>query len=107
MRKPFVAGNWKMNKTVEQAAVLVEELLSGLNAVPEVEKVLCPPFTSLMFLSAQLQDSDTGLGAQDLHWEASGAFTGAVAPPWCANSANMSLSVIPNGAPILVRPMKP
>jgi len=69
-----------MNKTVEQAAVLVEELLPGLNAVPEVEKVLCPPFTSLMFLSAQLEDTDVGLGAQDLHWEASGAFTGEVAP---------------------------
>jgi triosephosphate isomerase len=80
MRKPFVAGNWKMNKTVEQAAVLVSELLPGLNAVPEVEKVLCPPFTSLMFLSAQLEDSDIGLGAQNLHWEASGAFTGEVAP---------------------------
>ncbi len=80
MRKPFVAGNWKMNKTVEQAAVLVEELLEGLNSVPEVEKVLCPPYTALMFLSAQLEDSDVGLGAQDLHWEASGAFTGEIAP---------------------------
>jgi triosephosphate isomerase (TIM) len=80
MRKPFVAGNWKMNKTVEQAAILVEELLPGLNNVPEVEKVLCPPFTSLMFLAAQLEDSDVGLGAQDMHWESSGAFTGAVAP---------------------------
>ncbi len=80
MRRPLVAGNWKMNKTVEQAAVLVEELLPGLNAVPEVEKVLCPPFTALMFLSAQLEDTDVGLGAQDLHWEASGAFTGEVAP---------------------------
>jgi len=80
MRRPLVAGNWKMNKTVEQAAVLVEELLPGLNAVPEVEKVLCPPFTTLMFLSAQLEDSDIGLGAQDLHWEASGAYTGEIAP---------------------------
>lgn len=80
MRRPLVAGNWKMNKTVEQAAVLVAELMPGLNAVPEVEKVLCPPFTALMFLSAQLEDSDIGLGAQDLHWEASGAFTGEVAP---------------------------
>ena len=80
MRKPMVAGNWKMNKTVEQAAVLVSELLPSLREVPQVEKVLCPPFTSLMFLSAQIEDSDVGLGAQDLHWEASGAFTGEVAP---------------------------
>lgn len=80
MRKPMVAGNWKMNKTMEEAAVLVSELLPGLLAVPEVEKVLCPPFTSLIFLSAQLEDSDVGLGAQNLHWETSGAYTGEVSP---------------------------
>ena len=80
MRKPMVAGNWKMNKTMEEAAVLVSELLPGLLAVAEVEKVLCPPFTSLMFLSAQLEDSDVGLGAQNLHWETSGAYTGEISP---------------------------
>lgn len=76
MRKPFVAGNWKMNKTVEQASVLVQELLPGLQRVPEVERVLCPPSTSLMILSAQLSGTGIGLGAQNLHWEASGAYTG-------------------------------
>ena len=80
MRKPLVAGNWKMNKTVDQASALVQELLPGLQAVPEVERVLCPPFTSLMILSAQLADTGIGLGAQNLHWEASGAYTGEVAP---------------------------
>lgn len=80
MRKPFVAGNWKMNKTVEQASVLVQELLPGMQAVPEVEKVVCPPSTSLMVLSAQLANTGIGLGAQNLHWEASGAYTGECAP---------------------------
>ena len=80
MRKPFVAGNWKMNKTVEQASVLVQELLPGMQAVTEVEKVVCPPFTSLMVLSAQLANTGIGLGAQNLHWEASGAYTGECAP---------------------------
>ncbi len=80
MRKPFVAGNWKMNKTVEQASVLVQELLPGMQAVSEVEKVICPPFTSLMVLSAQLANTGIGLGAQNLHWEASGAYTGECAP---------------------------
>jgi triosephosphate isomerase len=80
MRKPIVAGNWKMNKTLEQAIALVQELLPGLQAVPEVEIVLCPPFTSLMVLSAQLADSGIGLGAQNMHWEASGAYTGEIAP---------------------------
>jgi triosephosphate isomerase len=71
MRKPFVAGNWKMNKTVTQASVLVQELLPGLQAVPEVETVLCPPFPAIMVLSAQLANTRIGLGAQNLHWEAS------------------------------------
>jgi triosephosphate isomerase (TIM) len=78
MRKPLVAGNWKMNKTIEQASSLVQELLPGLKAVPEVERVLCPPFTSLMILAAQLADTGIGLGAQNMHWEASGAYTGEV-----------------------------
>lgn len=80
MRKPFVAGNWKMNKTVDQATVLVQEMLPALQAINGVEKVICPPFTSLMVLSAQLADSGVGLGAQNMHWEASGAFTGEVSP---------------------------
>lgn len=80
MRKPMVAGNWKMNKTVDQASVLVQELLPGLQNVPEVERVICPPFTSLMILSAQLNGTGVGLGAQNLHWEASGAYTGEVSP---------------------------
>lgn len=80
MRKPFVAGNWKMNKTVDQATVLVQEMLPALQAITSVEKVICPPFTSLMVLSAQLADSGVGLGAQNMHWETSGAFTGEVSP---------------------------
>ncbi len=80
MRKPFVAGNWKMNKTVEQARQLVAEMLPGLQAVPSVERVLCPPFTALAPVAAMLAGSDVGLGAQNMHWEASGAYTGEVAP---------------------------
>jgi triosephosphate isomerase len=80
MRKPLVAGNWKMNKTVEQASSLVQEMLPGLKNVNEVERVICPPFTSLMTLSSALAGSGVGLGAQTMHWEASGAFTGEVAP---------------------------
>ncbi len=80
MRKPMVAGNWKMNKTVDQASVLVQDLLPGLKKYPEVERVICPPFTSLMILSAQLSGTGVGLGAQNMHWESSGAFTGEVSP---------------------------
>jgi triosephosphate isomerase len=80
MRKPLVAGNWKMNKTVEQARLLVAEMLPGLQAEPSVERVLCPPFPALMALAAQLVGTGIGLGAQNMYWEASGAYTGEIAP---------------------------
>lgn len=80
MRTPLIAGNWKMNKTVEQARALVAEMLPGLQAVSTVERVLCPPFTSLMPISAMLAGTEIGLGAQNMHWEAQGAFTGEVSP---------------------------
>ncbi|MEA4907728.1 MAG: triose-phosphate isomerase [Chloroflexi bacterium] len=80
MRKPMVAGNWKMNKTVKEAAALVSELLPSLKSVPSVERVICPPYPCLMQLSTLLEGSDVGLGAQNLFWEASGAYTGEVSP---------------------------
>ena len=80
MRTPFVAGNWKMNKTVAEARALVSEMTPALRAVKGVEKVLCPPFMALVPVAALLQGTDIGLGAQDLFWEAKGAFTGQVSP---------------------------
>jgi len=80
MRQPFVAGNWKMFKTVEEARLLVIELAAGLANVPAVEKVLCPPFTALLAVHAMLVGTDLGVGAQNMHWEVSGAFTGEVSP---------------------------
>jgi triosephosphate isomerase len=80
MRRPFVAGNWKMNKTVEQATLLVASMLPGLQAIRTVDRVICPPFTSLMTLAGMLSGTEIGLGAQNLHWEGSGAFTGEVSP---------------------------
>jgi triosephosphate isomerase len=80
MRRPFVAGNWKMNKTVEQATLLVADMLPGLEAVRTVDRVICPPFTSLSMVSGMLAGTEVGLGAQNLHWEESGAFTGEVSP---------------------------
>jgi triosephosphate isomerase len=80
MRTPFVAGNWKMNKTVAEARALVAEMTPALRAVKRVEKVLCPPFMSLIPVAALLQGTDIGLGAQNLHWEEKGAYTGEIAP---------------------------
>jgi triosephosphate isomerase (TIM) len=80
MRTPLIAGNWKMNETVAEARDLVSKLLSPLMEIADVEKVLCPPFTSLFAVSSMLDGSGIGLGAQDMHWEEKGAFTGEVAP---------------------------
>ena len=80
MRTPLVAGNWKMNKTAAEARDLVSKMLTPLREISNVEKVLCPPFTSIFAISAMLAGSNIGLGAQNLHWEEKGAFTGEVAP---------------------------
>ena len=69
-----------MNKTVAEARELVSRMSAPLGEIPNVEKVLCPPFTSLMAMSEALNGTSIGLGAQDLHWEEKGAFTGQVAP---------------------------
>jgi triosephosphate isomerase len=84
MRRPFVAGNWKMFKTVAEARVLITELLPGLTAIQEVEIVLCPPFTSILPVAALVEGTTIGVGAQNMHWEASGAYTGEIAPPMVA-----------------------
>lgn len=84
MRKPFVAGNWKMNKTVGEARHLVFELLTELKDIQAVERVLCPPYTSLSSLAALLEGTGIGLGAQNLYWEASGAYTGEISPAMVA-----------------------
>ncbi|MDP2975678.1 MAG: triose-phosphate isomerase, partial [Anaerolineales bacterium] len=81
---PFVAGNWKMNKTVEQARSLVFEMCRELREINGVEKVLCPPFTSLLAVAALLEGTGIGLGAQNMHWEEKGAFTGETSPAMVA-----------------------
>ncbi|MCS7220195.1 MAG: triose-phosphate isomerase [Anaerolineae bacterium] len=80
MRKPIIAGNWKMHKTVTEAECLVREMRDQLTAVPSVEKVLCPPFIAIDRIAGLLQGTDVSLGAQNMHWEDQGAFTGEVSP---------------------------
>jgi triosephosphate isomerase (TIM) len=79
-RTPIVAGNWKMNKTVAEARDLVSKMSAPLREIANVEKVLCPPFTLISSVAAMLEGSGIGLGAQNMHWEEKGAFTGEVAP---------------------------
>jgi triosephosphate isomerase (TIM) len=80
MRTPFVAGNWKMNKTIAETRELLSVMKNGLNEISGVEKVICPPFISLSAAAEMLAGSEIGLGAQNLYWEEKGAFTGEVAP---------------------------
>jgi triosephosphate isomerase len=79
-RIPFVAGNWKMNKSIAEARDLVFQMSATLRSIPGVEKVLCPPSMALMAISAMLEDTDIGLGAQNMYWEDKGAYTGELSP---------------------------
>src|SRR5512142_2478168 len=84
MRKPFVAGNWKMNKTGEEARALVAQMLPDLQSVPSIDRAVCPPFPYLMAIGNMLAGTGVGLGAQNMYWEESGAFTGEVSPKMVA-----------------------
>ena len=78
MRKTIVAGNWKMNKTVAEARDLVIHILRDIPESSGIDVVLCPPFTSMAAVSEAITGSALDLGAQDMHSEPSGAFTGEV-----------------------------
>jgi len=83
-RTPLVAGNWKMHNNVAQSLNLANEMLPGLDAISGVEKLICPPATALMPVSALLEGRTVALGAQNLFWEAQGAFTGELSPDMVA-----------------------
>lgn len=82
-RRPFIAGNWKMYKTATEAVALIQDLGPLIeSAAGEVDVAVIPPFTALESVSAAIgrERAKLFLGAQDVHWESEGAFTGAVAP---------------------------
>jgi triosephosphate isomerase len=80
MRSPFVAGNWKMNTTATEAEKLVLEMLDKLDSIEGVEKVLCPPYVSLVALNMMVQNTSIKLGAQNMYFEIEGAYTGEISP---------------------------
>lgn len=81
MRKPIIAGNWKLNHTEREAVSLVTALKTGLIDIETVDIVVCPVFTVLPVVYDVLLDSNIALGAQDVYWEDSGAFTGEISAP--------------------------
>ena len=86
-RKKFVCGNWKMHKTAGEAVALVRELEAGLgDAAGKVQVAVAPPFTALHAVAKALGGKDLELAAQDVHWEAQGAFTGEVSAPMLADA---------------------
>ena len=80
MRIPFIAGNWKMNTTAAEAEKLVRDMMDKLDRIEEVEKVLCLPFISLVTARELLKGSSIKLGAQNMHFETKGAYTGEISP---------------------------
>jgi len=79
-RKPLLAGNWKMYKNAAEAKDLVKGLKEKLAGVSDREVLVCPPFVYLAEVSREIKGSNINLGAQNMHWESKGAFTGEIAP---------------------------
>jgi hypothetical protein len=106
MRKPFVAGNWKMNKNIAETRELLSAMKNSLNEVSGVEKVVCPPFISLAAAAEMLAGSEIGwarriyIGRKKAHSLVRSRLR------WSRNCATMSSLATRNAAPILARRMK-
>lgn len=87
MRTPFIAGNWKMNKTADEAVAFVREVRHALNQIEGVDIAFCPPYLAIPALADALKGTKIGVGAQNMFYEESGAYTGELAPdmltPYC------------------------
>lgn len=87
MRTPIIAGNWKMNKTAEEAVAFVREIRNGLSQIKGIDKVVCPPFIAIPAVADALQATEIGVGAQNMHFAENGAYTGECAAnmltPYC------------------------
>ena len=76
----IVAGNWKMNTTLDEAAALASGVATGASEAGDVELILCPPFISLAAVRQAVTGTPVLVGAQNMHFESSGAYTGEVSP---------------------------
>ncbi|MBN2036680.1 MAG: triose-phosphate isomerase [Chitinispirillaceae bacterium] len=90
-RKKFIAGNWKMNTTLDEARSLAKEVVALAGTVTDVDIALCPPYTNLLAVSEIIAGSNIMLGAQDVHWEVKGAYTGKVS---CAMLKSVGVSCV-------------
>ncbi|MGC4074233.1 MAG: triose-phosphate isomerase [Nibricoccus sp.] len=81
IRKKLIAGNWKMNKTASEGVSLAQDLVTEVGKVVDIDIVICPPFTALESVGKIVDGSTVKLGAQNMHPETNGAFTGEVSAP--------------------------
>jgi triosephosphate isomerase (TIM) len=81
LRKKLIAGNWKMNKTSADGVALARDIVTAIGKQADVDVVVCPPFTAIEAVGKMLEGSNVKLGAQNMHYEASGAFTGEISAP--------------------------
>jgi triosephosphate isomerase len=87
MRKPMMAGNWKMNKNIAEAVALAKAIREAVNDEDGVDRVVCPPNVDLPAVAEALAGSNIKVGAQNMHWAASGAYTGEVSASMLAGLA--------------------
>lgn len=80
MRRPIIAGNWKMNETIDQSLDLVTKLKPEVAKVNDLDIVVCPPYTALFAVGKAIRGTNIFLSAQDIYWEEKGAYTGEVSP---------------------------
>jgi triosephosphate isomerase len=85
-RIPMIAGNWKMNLTLAEAAQLVKALADGIKGLAGVEVLVAPPFTTLLRVKEAIGKAPILLAGQNMHWEAQGAFTGEVSASMLADA---------------------
>lgn len=86
MRKILIAGNWKMNKNINETEDFCRGLLPLIEDISQAEVLICPPFTSLYTLKVCLKGSKVKIGAQDVFWEPRGAYTGEISPAMLADT---------------------
>jgi len=86
MRKPFIAANWKMNKTLDETQSFINEFIPLVKDVNDVDIIIAPPFTSLYVASKLLKNTNVQLASQNVFYEDKGAFTGEVSPVMLADA---------------------
>jgi triosephosphate isomerase len=90
-RKKFIAGNWKMNTTIDEARALAKGIVDAAGKITDVDIAVCPPYTNLSVVGEAIKGSSIKLGAQDVHWEAKGAYTGKIS---CAMLTSIGVTYV-------------